>query len=125
MLVDIILACAPIALVAPIVVALLFSHANFETKTRLADTASRVAGGGREAAGGCPRGVQIARDIDRQSLHLAYRVAHADYRDHAALAHNWLFRHVVGPFFIWRRAARICEHNALATRTVGQAVQQT
>lgn len=37
-----------------------------------------------------------------EARHLAYRVAHADYRGHAARSYNWLFRHVLGPFFDWR-----------------------
>jgi hypothetical protein len=72
MLVDIVLAGTPIVVVAPVVVTLLASHLDFATKGRLQKRLLGSLALVEKLPAGVVGSAQIARDIDRQSLHLAY-----------------------------------------------------
>ena len=72
MLVDILLACAPIVVVAPVVVTLLATHVDFTPKRRLQRRLINSLAVAEKLPVGVVGSAQIARDIDRQTLRVAY-----------------------------------------------------
>jgi len=74
MLVDIILACAPVVVVVPAVITLLTSHVSYTTTERLRKRLLESLTLAEKLPAATVGSAQIARDIDRQTLHLAYQM---------------------------------------------------
>jgi len=72
MLLDILLACAPVVAVAPVVITLLTSHVSYTPRGRLQKRLLESLTLAEKLPAGTVGGAQIARDIDRQTLHIAY-----------------------------------------------------
>ena len=72
MLVDILLACAPIVVVAPVVVTLLATHVNYTPHRRLQKRLINSLAVAEKLPAGVVGSAQIARDVERQALHVGY-----------------------------------------------------
>lgn len=72
MLIDILLACAPLVVVGPVVVTLLAVHVNYASKRLLQKRLVGSLAVVEKLPAAVVGSVQIARDIDRQALHLGY-----------------------------------------------------
>jgi hypothetical protein len=71
MLVDIVVACAPLVVMVPAVITLLTSHVSYTPKGRLQKRLLGSLSLAEKLPAGIVRSAQIARDIDRQTLHIA------------------------------------------------------
>jgi hypothetical protein len=109
MLLDIALACAPIVAVLPAAIAVLTRHVSYAPKSHLQKRLYGALLLNEKLPAGALGAQQIARDIDRQTLRVAY-VAQYPHRtrevvDIAAIGIGAVFAFVVYYFFLWADAS--------------------
>ena len=73
MLLDVILACAPVAVVAPAAVALRTGHLSWASTCRLQKRLYQALLLAEKLPAGVPGSAQVTADVERQTLQVAYR----------------------------------------------------
>src|SRR6478736_7384582 len=108
MLVDVIALCAPVAVTFPAVVGLLSGHGDLASKSRLQTRLYATLLMAEKLPPGALGAAAIARDIDRQTLRVAY-AAHYPQRGrevgHVVLIGAFVALSVLGYFAWWRDAS--------------------